>query len=209
MKRRPPSRGVLVALEGIDGAGKSTLARAVTRQLRDLGFSVQILQEPHDPALGKEALRLTGRDPLRAATLFTLDRLLGRANLQSQLDTHDIVLSDRSFYSTLAYQGSLLSRPARDRLERVQRQVTVVPDRVIWIDVPPEDALRRVRGRGRRTAPVERVEILQRVRSAYRRLAERPRWLTLDGRRPSPDLATDIVRRLRPWLTRRRRPPDR
>ncbi|MGA7922895.1 MAG: dTMP kinase [Thermoplasmata archaeon] len=209
MKRPLRSKGVLIALEGIDGAGKSTLARAVGRRIRTKGYAVRIIREPHDPAIGKEALRVTGRDPLRAATLFTLDRLIARAGVRSLLEKRQVVLSDRSFFSTLAYQGSLLSRPVRDKLEQVQRQVTVVPDRVIWIDVPPNEALLRVRGRGRRKSPVEREAVLARVRSAYRRLSEQHRWLVIDGRRATPELAAEVVERLLPWLDQRLGPPDR
>jgi thymidylate kinase len=134
----------LVALEGIDGVGKSTLQRAVATRLRRGGWKVALWREPTRASLGRTAQALGPTDPIGAAIHFTLDRLLSRPRLERLLDRSDVVLSDRSFHSTLAYQGSTLSRSGFQRLARLQLAVAHPPDRVLWLDLPVEEALRRV-----------------------------------------------------------------
>jgi dTMP kinase len=196
--------GRLVALEGIDGAGKSTLQRAVAQRLRRRGWRVARWREPTRVGLGRTAQQLGPTDPIGAAIHFTLDRLLSRPRLERLLQRNDVVLSDRSFYSTLAYQGSALPPSEFLRLERLQREVARVPDRVLWLDLAPAEALRRVGGRGRGRAPLERRATLRRVDRAYRRLSAGRGWVRLDARQHPREVADDAVRALGPWLRRRR-----
>ncbi len=100
--------GVLVAIEGIDGVGKSTLQRALAARLRREGFVVGLWHEPTDARLGHRAQLAGTSDPWTAAMFFTLDRALARPRLERLITRSDVVLADRSFYSTLAYQGSAL-----------------------------------------------------------------------------------------------------
>ncbi len=180
--------GRLVALEGIDGAGKSTLARALVRTLRRRGFSVALRHEPSDPKLGSLAQSVSREDSWTGAVYFTVDRYLARPALERALARHDVVVSDRSFYSTLAYQGSALSPRDRRRLQELERTATRVPDRVILLDIDPRLALRRLGGRARFRGPLEERKTLERVARAYRSLARDPRWLVLDARTSLPDL---------------------
>jgi dTMP kinase len=174
-------RGQLVALEGIDGAGKSTLARAIVRRLRARGYSVALRREPADPVLGRLAQAASVTDAWTGAVYFTLDRFLARPQLQRQLARHDFVISDRSFYSTLAYQGSALDIGERRRLAALQRTATITPDRVILVDLEPSEAVRRLGRRGGGRGPLERRRVLERVARAYRQLARAPRWRAVDG----------------------------
>lgn len=196
-------RGALVALEGIDGAGKSSLQRRLARRLRQRGWRVALWREPVSASLGRRAQRLGPADPLGSAIGFTIDRMLGRAELERRLRRHDLVLSDRSYFSTLAYQGSALPTAARRSLESLQRSVTVVPNRVLLLDLPPVVSLDRVARRGRRRAPLERRRTLVRVATRYRALARSPRWSTLDATLPAEEIARQAERLLDPWLRRR------
>lgn len=199
-------RGRLVALEGIDGAGKSTLQHSVAVGLRRRGWTVALWREPTRVSLGRTAQALGPTDPVGAAIHFTLDRLLSRPRLEKLLARYDVVLSDRSFYSTLAYQGSTLPRSGRQRLERLQRAVAHPPDRVLWLDLSPEEALRRVGGRGRARAPLERRATLRRVAGAYRGFAKGRGWVRLDAREGPAELREAAVRDLDSWLRGRRVP---
>ena len=202
-------RGLLVALEGIDGSGKSTLQRLLARRWRAEGYPVACLHEPFDRALGSEALRTTRENPSWAAVLFTLDRWVGRPRVRAALGRPAIVLLDRSFYSTLAYQGSALSAKERRELDRLQRGVTEVPDRVVWVRVPVREALRRVSRRGRRRAIPEQVDFLTRVDLAYAGMARNAGWIGVDGRQPPSQVAEEVVRRLVPVVRRRLGPARR
>ena len=118
MSRR--RRGVYVAIEGVDGAGKSTLLTSLGRALRRRGYRVRLRHEPVDPTIGRLAQEAGSRDPWTGAVYFTVDRHLATPKLRADLARFDVVLSDRSYYSTLAYQGSRL--PSRDRARLLELQ---------------------------------------------------------------------------------------
>ncbi|MCI4373102.1 MAG: dTMP kinase, partial [Thermoplasmata archaeon] len=183
-------RGRLLALEGIDGAGKSTLARSLAARLRRRGLTVLLRREPVDPTLGRLAQEASLRDPWTGAVYFTLDRFLARPALERDLQRSDFVVTDRSLHSTLAYQGSALGRVALRRLEELGPRATVVPDRVILLDLTPTEALRRVGRRASARGPLERRRTLGRVATRYRRLARDGGWLVLDARRPTHERYT-------------------
>ena len=127
MNRRTRRRGVYVVVEGIDGSGKSRLTRSLAASLRRRGWSVAVRREPHDRTLGALAQATSPRDPWTGGVYFTLDRILAHRELERDLRTHDVVVSDRSFYSTLAYQGSALPATRARRLARLQSTATTVP----------------------------------------------------------------------------------
>jgi len=158
---------------------------------------VALRHEPSDPQLGHLAQTVSRDDPWSGAVYFTVDRHLARPALERALSRHDVVVTDRSFYSTLAYQGSALPARERRRLEELERTATREPDRVILLEIPPRAAMRRLGGRGRRRGPLEQRATLERVARAYRDLARDPRWVVLDARAPVPELVRAALLRLR------------
>ena len=189
----PPRRAVLVALEGIDGVGKSTLQRGLARALRRSGVRVALWREPSDRSLRSRALSAGPSQPWTAALFFTIDRAWAHGELRRRRTTADVVLSDRSFYSTLAYQGSALPARERHALSEIQTSVTDRPDLVLWLRLSPERALARVDSRGGRRTSLERLRTLRRVSRAYADLARRGRWIVLDARLPTASLTADAV----------------
>ncbi len=192
----PHSRGVFIVVEGIDGVGKSTLLRALARALRRRGLSVALRREPSDPRLGALAQSTATEDPWTGAVYFTVDRHLAAPELERALRRHDVVLQDRSFYSTLAYQGSALPPGDRRRLAQLQRSAVRTPDRVLLLDLRPSEALRRLGARGSRRGPLERLRTLERVARAYRTLARSHGWVVLDARAAPRELTRLALERL-------------
>jgi dTMP kinase len=197
-------RGRLVFIEGIDGTGKTTLLRSLTRRLRRDGYRVGVHREPYHPALGAEAVRRGPGDPFGSALLFTADRALAAPRVERLLDRHDLVLQDRSYFSTLAYQGARLPARVQQLLLRAQRASTRPPDRILWLDLPPSEALARIGARGRRSA-LERRRTLEGAARAYAKLAGGRRWRRLDARDSPDELVDEALAALRPLLGPRRR----
>ena len=214
MTRSTVRRGRLIVLEGIDGAGKSSVQRALLRRWRRAGLDVVGRREPSDPVLGRQAVAAGPDHPALAAMFFTLDRILARSALERTLDQGTAVLQDRSFYSTLVYQGQRLARAPRQELARLQREIAVPPDRVALLDLSAPEGLRRV-DRGRKVrSPIERLAPLRAAAAEYRRIARRERWIVVHASAPLADVIDQLDRRLRPLLPRtrpttRRRPARR
>ncbi|HEV8050752.1 MAG TPA: dTMP kinase [Thermoplasmata archaeon] len=199
-------RGRLIVLEGIDGSGKSTLADSLVAKWAERGWPASRWHEPSDRRIGAQGAQADRADPRRAAMLFTLDRTLARPELESRLAEGDVI-ADRSFYSTLAYQGSRLGPVDRRGLETLERAAAVLPDLVVLLDLSAEAAIRRVGSRGRARSPLERRTTLRRVGAAYRSYARKERWVILDARRPPSELVDladrAVLRRLGPPARRR------
>lgn len=196
--RSPRAVHGLLAIEGIDGAGKSKLVEGLQRRLRKEGYRVARWKEPSTTALGRAAKFFAGQDPSQSALLFTLDRAGQRDLLERTLRRYDVVLSDRSYYSTLAYQASALGPRERSELLRLQRALARPPDRVLWLDLPPEAALARVARRGAPRFSLERLEVLSRAARAYAEFASREprRFIRLDARRPADEVLEAACQRL-------------
>lgn len=191
-------RGTFVVIEGIDGVGKSTLIRSLARAWRRRGLSVAVRKEPSDPRLGALAQAAATGDAWTGAVYFTVDRHLAAPALERDLRRHDVVLQDRSFYSTLAYQGSALSPVDRRRLAQLQRSAARTPDRVVLLDLSPSEAIRRLGDREAKRGPLERLATLRRVARAYAQLARSHRWRILDARAPPRELVRQVLDEMLP-----------
>jgi dTMP kinase len=196
-------RGLLVAIEGIDGTGKTTLQHALARLWRSQGLPVVEMREPSSGPSGRRARRASERDPWTAAMAFTDDRRLQRSRVERALGRGRVILLDRSFYSTLAYQGSALPPARRRELEQAQLEATIVPDRVVLLDLPLAVARDRMERRGTAKDPTEHHEVLRRAARTYRQLARRHHWIVLDARREARTLLGETDRRLTGWARRR------
>lgn len=180
-----PSVGRLVALEGVDGSGKSTQARILAESLGAL-----LTFEPGATELG-QALRHLVLDPAHApdvrteALLLAADRAQHVAQIvRPALDAGRLVVTDRFSASTLAYQGYGRGIPI-DELRRLVDWATggLEPDLTVVVDIDPPLARRRLAHQ--KTDRLERLdeEFFSRVRNGYLELAaEDPgRWTVVDG----------------------------
>ena len=182
--------GLLVVLEGIDGSGKSTQIDLLREALRKRGISVSTAREPSNSLWGKrirekakQAGSLSGEEQLR---LFLLDRSLHfRQTLLPSLMAGNVVLLDRSYPSTYAYQGAT-GLSGEEILARNLR-ICPPPDLMLLYDLPVEAAWERLRGRT--LEPLfERVDFLHRVRTLYREIPV-PNALLLDATLDPTELA--------------------
>jgi len=165
---------MFIALEGIDGSGKSTMARMLASELRSSGSDVFLTHEP-TPLLELPADLISRRDSEAAVDLFfrfTADRYRHQFEIEDALREGKIVISDRYLLSSLAYQGPLLegifhdSRKAVDWMMSVSEIIRVRPDVNIYIDITADTAIKRI-WRRKNITGFEDLEYLERVRTYY------------------------------------------
>jgi dTMP kinase len=163
-------RGKLIVVEGVDGAGKSSLVRRIAERLRqECGVDVVLSREPTDGVHGAKvrASASTGRLPLaEELELFEADRQQHVDELiVPALERGKWVVLDRYYFSTAAYQGARGANP-EEILSRNERFATA-PDLVLLLDCAPEVSLERVRARGDVANQFERRDALERVRNIF------------------------------------------
>jgi len=167
--------GVLVNLEGIDGCGKSTQSKLLLEKLEGEGEKVIILKEPTKRPHGQKLWDvLHGK---RKATneeileLFVLDRIQHvEEKIQPALDDGTVILMDRYYYSSMAYQvaGGIDVEEIRENHVFAPK-----PDVVLIFDLPVSVALERVKGHSD-ADEFEKEEHLEKVREAYLDLENDP-----------------------------------
>jgi dTMP kinase len=192
---------VLVAFEGIDGSGKSTVIQAVAAALRKDGLRVHVTQEPTSTWLGRAVRKAISSklDPLSLAFLFLADRAQHVRAIADRRE--DVVLTDRYCDSTTAYQAAALADrlpSALDYFQRLQGGLFPAPDLGILLDVPSEVGVARIASRSKKE-PFEKIQFLRRVRSNYLKLAAGNRLIVVDATTDPAivaDKATALVRRI-------------
>jgi dTMP kinase len=197
-------KGLLLVLEGIDGAGKTTQARRLTARLRKQGYPAVYFREPSRGRWGRKIRRLAlspdSLTPEEELALFVKDRRENALlNLRPALAARRIVVLDRYYYSTMAYQGAKGIDPARIR--RMNERFAPSADLVFILDLGPRRGLARIAGRKKKDRLFERERYLGRVRAIFRGLRGR-KFVHLDAGRPADEVQEDISDRVLRYLKR-------
>ncbi|MGA5710626.1 dTMP kinase [Streptomyces cellulosae] len=198
----PAGTGFFIALEGGDGAGKSTQAEALADWIRSKGHEVVLTREPGATPVGKR-LRSILLDVSSAGLSHRAEALLYAADRAEHVDTvvrpalerGAVVISDRYIDSSVAYQGA-----GRDlsptEIARINRWATagLVPNLTVLLDVSPETARERFTEAPDRLES-EPAEFHARVRSGFLTLAaaDPGRYLVVDAGQ-EPEAVTAVIR---------------
>ena len=140
--------GVLIAIEGIDGAGKTTQTNFLKKTLIAEGYEVISFKEPTDGKWGMKIkdIALYGREnvtPEEEINLFILDRKEDVANnINPALKNKKVVIMDRYYYSNMAYQGAL--GVDVDYIQKENQNQFPIPNVVIILDVAPKIGISRI-----------------------------------------------------------------
>jgi dTMP kinase len=198
------ARGRLIVLEGIDGSGKSTLAAWLSQRLRDAGNDTVLRREPTDGPAGQELRRIIsegrkGIAPEAETALFIEDRRQHVASgIGPDLEAGRVVVLDRYYLSTAAYQGAL----GMDLEEIMARNESFAPqpDLAFLFDLPVSTALQRITlGRGGQRSAFEKEAYLEQVRRLFLDI-RRPWFRRIDADRPQPELQETVLSVLREEL---------
>jgi dTMP kinase len=207
-----PTQGIFIAFEGGEGTGKSTQSKLLAEWLEQEGESVVLTREPGGTDLGKDLRKIllgheTGAiSPRAEALLYAADRAHHVYSvIRPALERGDVVITDRYFDSSAAYQGAgRVLNPAE--VARISRWATesLYPTLTILIDVPAEIGLGRLQSRDRLEA--ESNDFHERVRQEYLQIAmmDPERYFVVDGTQPVKEIHRQITERVSELQTLKR-----
>jgi len=198
------TKGVFIAFEGGEGSGKSTQSKLLKEWLEEEGEEVLLSREPGGTEMGKDLRRIlldhsTGDiSPRAEALLYAADRAHHVfSKIRPALDRGEVVITDRYFDSSIAYQGAgrvLVS----GEVARISRWATesLFPTLTILIDQPAEIGLGRLKSKDR--LEIEPIDFHERIRQEYLQLTllDPERYLVVDGRQTIEEIHSEIITRV-------------
>ncbi|MCW3988983.1 MAG: dTMP kinase [Candidatus Bathyarchaeota archaeon] len=199
--------GVFIVFEGIDGSGKSTHIKLLAGELRGRGLHVLETSEPSRDRIGtfirEYAERNGDRFTLETETLlFAADRYEHvKQVITPALQRGIVVISDRYFYSSIAYQGA--TGIDLDWIREMNR-FAPRPDLGVLLDIHPENSLQRVNDRAKTVFEVS--DYLRKVREIYMGMVERGELVRIEADRPRDEVRADIQRLINGLLESREAP---
>jgi dTMP kinase len=198
------ARGRLITIEGLDGAGKSTLAQALAGELAARGHRVELLREPGGVDVS-ERIRALVKDPALAVTPRTEALLYAAARAQlvqeqlvGLLESGVLVLLDRFVDSSLAYQGAGRGLGVEE-VRQVNRFATggLTPDRTLLLRIDPSTGRARLLERALEPDRLEREDerFFATIGAAYEELAreEPQRIRPIDAEQPPEAVLRDAL----------------
>ncbi len=204
---RADHAGLFITFEGGEGTGKSTQISLLANELRSAGFTVRELREPGGTAIG-EAVRALLLDPAHGALDARAELLLyeaARAQLVAEivepaLQAGEIVVCDRFFDSTTAYQGYARGI-ALDEIAALNHAATagLVPDRTVLLDLDVQEGLSRATRGGADRLEAEDASFHRAVRDGYLAIAaaEPARFRVVDASGSVDAVAARVAAALR------------
>ena len=205
-------RGLLLTVEGVDGAGKTTLVSGLAGRLHERGQAVEVLREPGGVELS-ERIRSLVKDPKLAmhpraeALLYAAARAqLVADQLEPRLAAGEWVLLDRFVDSSLAYQGAARGLGV-EAIRRLNAFATggLAPDRTLLLRIDPEIALARAAGRRGAADRFDReaLAFFEAIAAAYDALAasEPQRFAVVDAAREPAAVLAECMAAVEPLLT--------
>lgn len=201
-----PSPGLLLVFEGIDGSGKSTQAHLLYGALRHKGHTAVLSHEPTDGPYGRELRRLaqSGRETLSPQAeyeLFVKDRQAHvREMIAPRLAAGEIVVLDRYYFSTMAYQGALGLDPLKIQAEN--EAFAPRPHRLFLIQTEVALGLDRIRHqRGETPNLFEKEPYLKKVAAIFNTL-QGDYIVRLDGSGTTQRIHAAVMAQVAPLLVK-------
>jgi len=187
-------KGVLIVFEGIDGSGKSTQAEILLKRLKEEDVDVVYFREPSKGKWGrkikKKALHPDSLTPEEELELFLKDRRENvEKNLKPALKKKRVVILDRYYYSTIAYQGA--KGIDEKQIARMNEEFVVQPDLVFILDIDPQKGLERIENRKKKDRLFEREDYLAKVREIFRSF-KGEKFVHIDALRSKEEISKEI-----------------
>lgn len=178
---------VLIAIEGIDGAGKTTQSKLLLKKLLEKDYPAVCFHEPTDGKWGIKIkdLAKNGRQnttPEEETEFFYQDRIEDvEKHIQPAIKEKKVIIMDRYYFSNIAYQSARGLNP--DIIEERNERIAPKPNLLIILDLTPQVALKRIREkRNGQPNHFERIKHLEEIREIFlKRFKEREYTRIIDG----------------------------
>ncbi len=173
--------GALIVIEGIDGAGKTSVSKEVVSKLNDLGIKAVYTYEPYTPFIVEIMSKYWDElDPIMQTLLMTADRYYHIKNvILPYIQQGFTVVSDRYYYSTLAYQGA---QGVDINWILTLNNFIIKPTIAIYLDVEPTVGLSRKKYSTTKIRQLESdLELIRRARDIYLNLVTRGELLLVNA----------------------------
>jgi len=196
-------RGKFIVIEGIDGSGKSTQIKMISKRMQDLNLKVYTTFEPTAGPIGALIRQmLSGKiktDQRTLALLFAADRmdhLVNEANgIQKKIAEGEFVLCDRYYFSSYAYHAQYMDMEWVIHANSLNAGI-LRPDLTVFIDVDPENCFERIKNNRNSFEIYETIDIMKKVRinylKAFERLKDVEKIAVIDGNNSMEHVA-DVV----------------
>jgi len=198
---------MLIVFEGIDGTGKSTQVKQLATALREEGYTVITSFEPTNGTYGSQlrASAHTGRlSAEEELGLFLKDR---REHVQTLinpcLENSEIVILDRYYYSTMAYQGIRGLDP--DHIRQMNEAFAPAPGLLFILDLPVPEAIKRITGRDSVANEFEKADALEKCQTIFHQIVadDEPNTHLLDAQQDAETLHQEILTHVQEKLKNR------
>lgn len=209
--RRNPYPGRIVAIEGVDGSGKTTQAKALVKHLNKEGFNAAYTKEPTDDVVGQfiRGKVLSGNlqmNPIALQYLFNADRVMHMEKIEKLLQKGMVIVMDRYFWSAVAYAMADM-QVVKDWSLTVFSILSfyhqfLVPDFTFLLKISPDIAMERISASGKHSEIYDTREKILKTEKAYDFLYSqfRDEFIVINGERPAEELTEEILKTVRARL---------
>ncbi|MEM2174532.1 MAG: dTMP kinase [Candidatus Micrarchaeia archaeon] len=192
---------MLIVFEGIDKSGKTTQAKKAVSFIRKHKKKVSFYKYPNKKGLLGDILSKFLKEkidlsPTAQFLLFIADMAMDQEKIFKDLSSGKVVVCDRYFLSTLAYQRF----PYEKGVEIIKRINFLRPDLIIYLDISPETAMKRQNKIKKSKERYEKnVERLLLARTKYRAMAEENlfgKWIVIDGNKSEEEVTSEVLKNI-------------
>ncbi|MEM0324511.1 MAG: dTMP kinase [Candidatus Aenigmatarchaeota archaeon] len=191
--------GKYIVIEGIDGAGKTTISNILVKELKN---SITI-KEPSNSEIGEfirnslENKKEFMKNYIISSLLFFADRIQLKEKIKKLREEYDYIISDRCFLSTYAYQNALIKNEEEkkffNKIFNILLQFVEMPDAIIILDVDVEVALERLKEK--KKSIYEEKEFLKKVLDNYRNFElDLKNVYLVDANRNIEEVKKDVIK---------------
>jgi dTMP kinase len=197
-------KGLFITFEGIEGCGKSTQAKLLREYLEKKGYSVFLTREPGGPKISEEIrdILLSTKNEEMLPETEVLLYMASRSQHTGEwiipaLEKGKMVISDRYYDSTLAYQGAARKIDIK-LIDTITKFATfeIEPDITFLVDLPAEIGLSRISKKDADRLEMESIEFHKKVRVGFIEIAkrEKKRYIIVDGTKSVEKIHKEIIR---------------